>query len=287
MSHVQWDQTPNLRRPIMLVAFEGWFDAGECATTALNWLATRHRGVTVAGIDPEEFFDFQESRPHVGFDDDGQRVIEWPRNEIVAASTAPDHDLLLLAGVEPRLKWRTFCDSLVEIITETSTELVITVGAMVGNVPHTRAPSVKGSASDARLAERLGLGRPTYEGPTGVVGAFHDALDRAGVPVISIRVSVPHYVSGPQNPKGQQALLRRLEHLTGVEAEADELDEAVSEWEQRVSNAVGSDEEVMSYVARLEAEADANSADEIDGDELASEIEEFLRGDPPAGDGDA
>lgn len=277
MSHVVWDTAPSLHRPIMLVAFEGWFDAGECATSALSWLASRHHASQVAAIDPEVFFDFQENRPHVGFDAEGNRVIEWPRNEIVAAETGPEHDLLLLSGVEPRLQWRTFCESLIEVIRDTSTELVVTVGSLVGNVPHTRPAMVRGSASDPRLAARLGLDRPTYEGPTGVVGAFHDALDRAGVPVISLRVSVPHYVSGPLNPKGQQALLRRLEHVTAVSTGAEDLDPAVLEWEDRVSSAVGSDDDVVSYVARLEAEADARAEDQIDGDELASEIEEFLR----------
>ena len=277
MSEVVWEESPSLNRPLMVVAFEGWFDAGECATSALSWLATRHGGAQVASIDPEEFFDFQENRPHVAFDEHGERCIRWPSNEILAAETAPEHDLLLLSGVEPRLKWRTFCDALIEVIRDTSTELVVTVGSLVGNVPHTRPSNVRGSASDPMLASRLGLDRPTYEGPTGVVGAFHDALDRAGVPVISLRVSVPHYVSGPLNPKGQQALLRRLEQVTGVPTASDELDGAVAEWEERVSGAVGSDEDVVAYVARLEAEADARAENDIDGDELASEIEEFLR----------
>ena len=277
MSHVVWETAPSLHRPIMLVAFEGWFDAGECATSALSWLGARHGGSPVASIDPEEFFDFQENRPHVAFDLEGERVIRWPSNQIVAAETGPEHDLLLLSGVEPRLKWRTFCGALIEVIQATSTELVVTVGSLVGNVPHTRPSSVRGSASDPVLAERLGLDRPTYEGPTGVVGAFHDALDSAGVPVISLRASVPHYVSGPLNPKGQQALLRRLQDVTGVDTGAADLDDAVAEWEQRVSGAVGSDEEVVAYVERLEAEADARAETQIDGDGLASEIEEFLR----------
>lgn len=261
----------------MLVAFEGWFDAGESATSALSWLARKHRATRVASIDPEEFFDFQENRPHVGFNNKGERVIDWPANDVLAAETAPNHDLLLLSGVEPRLKWRTFCDSLTEIIRDTSTELVVTVGSMVGNVPHSRPAMVRGSASDPRLANRLGLDRPTYQGPTGVVGAFHDSLDRAGIPVIALRVSVPHYVSGPQNPKGQQALLRRLEDVTGVASGADDLDEEVAEWEQRVAKAVGTDDEVINYVRRLEFESDARVETSIDGDELASEIEEFLR----------
>lgn len=278
MAEVKWDQRPQLRRPILLLAFEGWFDAGECATSSVKWLTQHHEGEAIADIDPEEFFDFQENRPEVRFEADGSRVILWPENRIYAAPSGTDHDLILLAGVEPRLKWRTFTDSVLEVVEETSAELVVTLGAMVGSVPHTRPPVVKGSATNPELVDRLRLDRPSYQGPTGIMGALHDTLDRNGVPVLSLRVSVPHYVSGPSNPKGQQALLRRLEQVIGIDAASGDLDAAVLEWEERVSGAVGADEEVLDYVQRLEEEADRDASSNLpSGDDLAQEFQRFLR----------
>jgi len=278
MGDVTWKSAPKLRRPILLVAFEGWFDAGECATSSVRWLAEKHSSEAIAEIDPEEFFDFQENRPHVRVDDSGQRVITWPENRILAANAGKDHDLLLLAGVEPRLKWRTFTEGVLEVVRDTSTELVITLGAMVGSVPHTRPAVVSGSATNVELAERLGLDRPSYEGPTGIVGALHDVLDRADTPVMSLRVAVPHYVSGPLNPKGQQALLRKLEQVVGLDSGADDLDAAVLEWEERVSGAVGADSDVLEYVKRLEDEADELASQNLPtGDDLAAEFQRFLR----------
>ncbi len=278
MAEVMWDHRPTLRRPVLLIAFQGWFDAGECATSAVQWLTQRHGAEAIADIDPEEFFDFQENRPEVRFDANGGRVITWPENRVYVASSGADHDLVLLSGVEPRLKWRTFSDSVLEIIEGTSTELVVTLGAMVGSVPHTRPAVVKGSATNADLAESLGLDRPSYQGPTGIMGALHDTLDRNGVPVMSLRVAVPHYVSGPTNPKGQQALLRKLEQVIGIDASAGDLDAAVLEWEERVSGAVGADDEVLEYVQRLEEEADRDASSNLpSGDDLAAEFQRFLR----------
>ncbi len=262
----------------MLVAFEGWFDAGDSATSAVQWLADRYDASTVANIDPEEFFDFQETRPEVGIGPDGHTHVEWPDNRILAAETDTAHDLLLLAGVEPRLQWQTFCRSLLEVVTDTSTELVITVGSFVAAVPHSRAAPIQGSASDPKLASRLGLSRPSYQGPTGIVGVLHDTLDNAGVPIMSLRASVPHYVSGPTNPKGQQALLRRLNSVLGVQTWPERLDSTVRDWEERVDSAIATDEEVLEYVHRLEQDADLRSRNElVSGDDLADEIERFLR----------
>lgn len=278
MGDVMWQCAPSLHKPILLIAFEGWFDAGRCATASVRWIADRTNSEHLADIDPEEFFDFQERRPEVRFDDEGQRVISWPENRVYAAHAGPDQDLVLLAGVEPRLKWRTFTEGVIEIVRDTATELVITLGAMVGSVPHTRPPVVNGSSTNAELAERLGLDRPSYQGPTGIMGALHDALDRAELPVMSLRVAVPHYVSGPSNPKGQQALLRKLEQVIDLDVDSGDLDAAVLEWEERVSGAVGADENVLSYVRRLEEEADLAAEKNLpSGDDLAAEFQRFLR----------
>lgn len=278
MSEVIWEESPSLNRPIMVAAFEGWFDAGECATGAIAWLKRHHDARRVARIDAEEFFDFQETRPNVELDDAGERVIRWPENDCFVVESVGEHDLVLLSGIEPRMRWRAFCDSVVELARDTHCEMVVTLGALVAGIPHTRPSAVTGSAASADLARRLGLDRPTYQGPTGIVGALHDALDTADVPVISLRVGVPHYVAGPPNPKGTRALLQRFEQVTGTGTGYTELDSSVVEWEQRVSEAVSEDPEVVNYVRQLEEEADRAAEQDLpSGDDLAEQFQQFLR----------
>ena len=278
MSEVVWDESPNLQRPLMVVAFEGWFDAGECATGAVNWLRQHQPSRRIAHIDPEEFFDFQENRPHVEIAPDGDRRIRWPTLDCHAIENDDAHDLVLLAGIEPRMRWRTFCESVIELASDTGCEMVVTLGAMVAGIPHSRPSSVKGSAASPALAQRLGLDRPSYQGPTGIIGTLHDALDRAELPVISLRVGVPHYVAGPPNPKGTRALLQRFEHVTGVHTQYSDLDSSVLEWEERVTSAVADDPEVVAYVRQLEEEADRAVADDLpSGDDIAAEFQRFLR----------
>ncbi len=278
MSELLWYSKPELERPLLIVAFGGWFDAGSCATDSVDHLAGRFGAHRVAEIDPEEFFDFQEVRPEVSFTEEGEREIRWPSNEIHAARTEGTHDLLLLAGVEPRLKWRTFVHNLVEVIDTLGVEMVITLGAMVAAVPHTRPPRVTASSGDPELARRLGLDLPSYQGPTGIVGVIHQTLGERSVPAVSLRVGVPHYVSGPSNPKGRQSLLAELQRVTGVETGHGDLAAAVLEWEERVGSAVAGDPEVAEYVRGLEEEADSRAEDEIPtGEHLAAEFERFLR----------
>ncbi len=278
MSEVVWDESPSLSRPLMVVAFEGWFDAGECATGAIQWLRDHHPSRRIAAIDPEEFFDFQENRPHVEIAPDGDRRIRWPSLECFAIENDAGHDLVLLAGIEPRMRWRTFCDSVIELAADTGCEMVVTLGAMVAGIPHSRPASVKGSAASPELARRLGLDRPSYQGPTGIIGTLHDAFDRADLPVISLRVGVPHYVAGPPNPKGTRALLQRFEHVTGVRTSYGDLDSSVLEWEERVGSAVADDPEVVAYVRQLEEEADRAVEDDLPtGDDIAEQFQRFLR----------
>jgi proteasome assembly chaperone (PAC2) family protein len=276
---VDWGDVPVLERPIHVLAFEGWFDACESATGAVRWLADRYVAVRVAGIDPDPYFDFTERRPSVRTDDEGHRVIDWPENEVMAATdTAQPHDLLLMAGVEPHLRWRSFADDVVDIAKKTESEMVVTLGSMVDVVPHTRPLSVKGSSTTKALASRLGLGRPSYEGPTGLVGVLHDTLDKVQLPVISLRVGVPHYVAGAPNPKGTMSLLELFERVTGIETGYVDLATAVEEWEQQVSEAVANDEEAADYVRRVESETDQRLAENLpSGDDLAAEFERFLR----------
>jgi hypothetical protein len=279
---VVWDekQMVGLRHPILVVAFEGWFDVARAATGAVTWLAEQLVAEPVAAIDPEPYFDFTARRPLVKVVS-GQRMIEWPENRCrVARVENPDaaHDLVLLAGVEPHLRWRTFSLDLVEVARRTSSELVITLGALAEPVPHTRPHQVKGSSTNAGLATRLGLDRPSYQGPTGLVGVLHDLLDHERIPVISLRASVPHYVTGTANPKAQRALLEHLQHVTGVSTRSAGLASAAAEWEAQVNAAVADDAEASAYVQQLERHVDQRLAQEMtSGDDLAAEFERFLR----------
>lgn len=276
MSIVWRDRAP-LKRPILVVAFEGWFDVANAATDAVRWLARHYEADEMAGIDAEPYFDFTTRRPEVRIVD-GERIIVWPANDCASAGLPGSHDLVLLAGVEPHLRWRGFCDDLLEVIHETGTELVITLGALADRVPHTRPSQVKGSSTSDELASRLGLDRPSYQGPTGLIGVLHDRLDREGVPVISLRVAVPHYVATPPNPKATQALLRHLERVTGVSTSYVGLTPKVELWEEHVGSAVAADGEVSAYVRQLESQEDARLAEQLpSGDDLAAEFERFLR----------
>jgi proteasome assembly chaperone (PAC2) family protein len=282
MSETTWLAEPDLDRPLMVVAFRGLFDTADAATSAVRWLQQHSESRELADIDPETFFDFTQERPLVSLDPDGERVISWPENRAFAART-PDgqRDLVLVAGVEPHLRWRTFSEELAAIAEATSAEMVITLGSMVGMTPHTRPLAVVGSSTNRLLAGRMGLGSPSYQGPTGVVGTLHDSLDKASIPVISLRVSVPHYVPASPNPMATLSLLRRFELVTGVHTDHKEFNEPAAEWRQRVDAAVAEDEEISAYVRQLEGQVDENEDFLPTGDELAAELEAFLRDQRP------
>ncbi len=270
---------PVQHEPVMLVALEGLFDAADAATTAVRLLKeSAHSVEPLARIDSEEFFNFQDRRPEVRLDDSGNRVIDWPVTEVSAVERfGAKHPLVVVDGVEPHLRWRSFAEYLVEVATETRAGLVVTLGAMVGIAPHTRPLGVVGSSTNAELARMFGLGRPSYEGPTGLVGALHDALDQARIPVISMRVSVPHYVPGPPNPEATRSLLKRFELITGIITDHEKLDEPAVAWRERVDSAVAGDDDLRNYVSQLEQQID--EADDLlpTGDDLATQFEAFLR----------
>ena len=262
----------------MAAAFRGWFDAGSAATGALEWLSERGRAVRLARIDPEELFNFNEQRPQARMVD-GRRRIVWPD---VAVEALPfpgaGRDLVMVAGAEPNLRWGAFADAMAEAAEATGAALMVTLGAQMAEVPHTRPFAVTGSSSNPELAAALGLGRPSYQGPTGVVGALQDRFARAGVPAASLRVSVPHYVSGAPNPKGSRALLERLERITGLNTGWAELDEPARQWEEQVDQAMAGDDDVGKYVRRLEMRADERAARQVPSpDDLAAELERYLR----------
>lgn len=276
-SELTWYDMPELRRPLLLIAFEGLFDAASAASSALEWIRERGDSTEIAMIDPENFFNFTEARPSVRFDHSGERVIDWPVNEVYSVATDSGRDLVVLTGVEPHLRWSSFARHVVEVARRTRAEMVVTVGAFVGMVPHTRPFAVTGSAAHPELARRLNLTPPTYQGPTGLIGVIVEQMERANIPAISLRVEVPHYVPGAPNPKATRALLRRLEQTTGVSTGYEELDGEVTEWLQRVDQAVAADDESREYVERLEEQADSNEELLPSGDDLAGELEAFLR----------
>jgi len=275
-----WHQDPpdHLRSPILVTAFEGWFDVGGAATGAVNAIRTTESS-HLADIDPDMFFDFTRQRPDIRIDNDGNRLIDWPKSAICCtAMPSHDRDLVLIQGVEPHVMWGTFVDSIVALAHQLDVAMVVTLGAMIAETPHTRPPVVTGSTTDPRLAEILRLGQPSYQGPTGVVGVLHARLEGSGIPTVSLRASVPHYVTGVSNPKASRALLERFERITGIPTHWSALDQDALDWEARVDEAMRDDDDVVSYVRRLEAQYDARAESAIPSpDDIAAEFQRYLR----------
>ena len=292
-SHVEWHADQSGASPILVMALQGLFDIAGAATDAVDHLVAKaDTKVHVASIDPEVFFDFTQERPRVSLDDNGNRRLTWPQNEAwrlsMPATSDPDKgdEVLALSGIEPHLRWRTFSEAIGEIAADSGARLVVTLGAMAGLAPHTRALGVVGSASDAALAQRLGLGRPSYQGPTGLVGALHVRLHELGLAVISLRVSVPHYVTQSPNPEATRSLLARLELVTGIRTDHHRFDDEAAKWRSRVDAAVANDPEMQRYVAQLEDQVD-NAPDLLpDGDAIAAELQAWLRDNDGSSDTD-
>jgi proteasome assembly chaperone (PAC2) family protein len=279
-----WEgEAPELSSPALVCAFAGWNDAASAATTALEAVAVGLDAQVLARVDPEEFFDFQANRPTIRLSEGRTRHIDWPANTLFAApAAAAERDLVLLSGTEPSLRWRTFADLVADAAERLGVELVVTLGALIADVAHTRPVPITGLASDPELVARLGLDRSDYEGPTGIVGVLHDACNRRGIDSASLWAAIPHYVAAVPNPKAALALLRRLEGLTGVAIDASELEEAMGRFEEQVDRAVASNPEVEELVKRLEEEqADADDrltpGDYPSGDTIARDFQRFLR----------
>jgi proteasome assembly chaperone (PAC2) family protein len=270
---------PELEKPVLLAAFRGWNDGAQAASLAAGYLAKTWDAHRFAEIDPEGFFDFQATRPHVRLEEGYTRRIDWP--ETVFFHGRPDgmgRDAVMLLGVEPNLRWRTFAALIVDFAKELGVELVVTLGALLADVPHTRPAPVTGSATDPDLIERLGLQASRYEGPTGIVGVVHDACKRAEIPSASLWAAVPHYVSLAPSPKAAGALCERLATLLGAAIDTAELDEAAEAYVRQVSEAISSDEETASYVEDLERRADELDESDIpSGESLAAELSRFLK----------
>jgi len=281
MDHVQWDNRPRLRRPVLIVAFEGWNDAADAASDAARYLSVRWGARPFATIDPEEFFDFSSTRPEARLGDGLRREIVWPTTQFSAASL-PDtpHDVVVLVGSEPQLRWRTFCSEVVGVATELQAEMVITLGALLADVAHTRPVRVTGTATDSELVASFGLERSTYEGPTGILGALQDAFRTAEVSSASLWAAVPHYVAATPSPKATLALVHRAAGLLSTRVITADLEQRAVDYERQVTEVVATDDDVSAYVRRLEETADAAGEDPMQlqtGDVLAAELEKFLR----------
>jgi proteasome assembly chaperone (PAC2) family protein len=275
---VEYEGLPVLRDPVLVAAFEGWNDAADAATDAIEHLESIWGAAPLAAIDPDEYYDFQVNRPTVHLVDGLTRSVEWPTTRISLARppNAP-RDVVLVRGLEPNMKWRAFCGELLDIATELQVELTVTLGALLADTPHTRPVPVTGTAYDAATAAKLSVERSRYEGPTGIVGVFQDACRLAGVPAVSFWAAVPHYVAQPPCPKATMALLRRVEDLLDIAVPLGELPEQGRAWERGVEEMAREDSDVADYVRALESRADETDLPEASGEAIAKEFERYLR----------
>jgi predicted ATP-grasp superfamily ATP-dependent carboligase len=282
-------QQPTLVRPVLIASFRGWNDGAQGATLAGGYLAKTWDAERFADIDPEGFFDFQATRPHVSLVDEYTRRIQWPETAFYhARMQGIEQDAVLLLGAEPNLRWRTFTRLVTDLAKELRVELVVTLGSLLADVPHSRPAPVTGSASDPELVEQLGLQASRYEGPTGIVGVLHDACRRVNIPSVSLWAAVPHYVSLTPSPRAALALCDRLGELLGTEIDTAELTEAVEGYVEQVSEAVAADSDTAAYVEELEQRADTIDPEELpSGDALAAELTRFLRERDKQNDDDA
>jgi proteasome assembly chaperone (PAC2) family protein len=285
-----WEREWPPRTSILVLAFAGYFDAASAATGAVDHLIEFTDASRLASIDGDPFFDAQQVRPQVVLEDGVTRTIVWPENTIHANDANsdeggnPGRELVLLSGIEPHYAWRRFTDLIVEVAQHTGAQVVVTLGAMPAQVPHSRMPLVHASSANPAIAKRFGLARPRYQGITGIVGTLQAALDHLDIPAISMQVGVPYYAAGAQNWKAAAALLRNLEHVTGIATGHGQLQERVVEWEQLVDDAVAENPEASGYLPQLEAEYDRQATEQLPSSEdLAAEFERYLRelDDPP------
>lgn len=289
MEYLQVDRRPELRDPVAVLAFAGWNDAAGAATNAARFVVRRLGARKFASIDPEPFFDFRETRPAVRLDLNGVREVTWPSIEFFyARNPVGPHDIVVAIGVEPNLKWRTFGEAYNGLFRDLDIGMVVSLGALMADVPHTRDVRVTGTAADPELAVKLNLTTSRYEGPTGIVGVLHDAFRREGMPAASLWANVPHYVTTVQNPPATLALLRRLQGILSLELDYSELLAASDRFVVEVNTAVAANPEIAEYVHRLEEAIDSGVQGEGEalppGEELIFDVEEFLRENRPEED---
>jgi predicted ATP-grasp superfamily ATP-dependent carboligase len=283
MEYIEFLEQPSLDRPSFICAFRGWNDGGEAASVAARYMVERWEARKVAVLDPEEFYDFQVTRPTVRLEEGVSRVIEWPNGEFWAANVG-GKDVVVFLASEPNVRWKTYADSVIGTARHMGSQLLVTLGAFLMDVPHSRPVPVVGSAADEETAGRLGLARSRYEGPTGIVGVLHDASNRAGLSSISIWAAVPHYLPAAPNPKAALALVVRVSEVLGIPVPTEGLQGTVAAWEQGVGQLLSESDELAEYVNRLESAADEGVGDVRmsdqsvpSGDAIAAELERYLR----------
>lgn len=276
-------ELPRLRDPILIAAFEGWNDAGDAASGAVEHLALTWDAKPLIDLDCDEYYDFQEHRPTVKHVDGVSRRIEWPTTSLYRCTPpGSERDVVLLRGVEPNLRWRRFADEIIDLADRLGVQTSVMLGALLADTPHTRPVPVTGVAFSVEAAEHFKMTQSRYEGPTGITGVLQDRFVTAGMPAISFWAAVPHYVSTPPNPKATVALLTRVEEVLDVKVPLGVLPEQAEDWEQAVTEITLDDDEIADYVRALEERGDAETDVEqqladIDGDELAAEFEKYLR----------
>ena len=285
---IEIEDVPALRSPVLIAAFEGWNDAADAASSVIDHLARVWDARVVAAIDPEDFYDFQVNRPSVGSSEDGMRRITWPSTQLsVCSPPGALRDVILLRGIEPNMRWRQFCAELLAASEELGAELVVTVGALLADTPHTRPIPVSGTATEPDIADRMKLEQSHYEGPTGIVGVFQDACTQADMPAVSFWAAVPHYVAQPPCPKATLALLGQVEELLEVSIPLEdllevsiplgELLEDARAWERGVDELASEDDEIGDYVRALEETRDTADDPQATGEAIASEFERYLK----------
>jgi proteasome assembly chaperone (PAC2) family protein len=275
---IELEEVPALVDPVMIAAFEGWNDAGESASAAVDHLMSVWSAHTVAAIDPEDFYDFQVNRPTIALGADNERQLTWPTSQLaVCRPPGSERDLVLLRGIEPNMRWREFCAQLLATADDLGVQMVVTLGALLADTPHTRPVPVTGTATDREIVEQLKLQESRYEGPTGIVGVFQDACDRLDMPAVSFWAAVPHYVAQPPCPKATLALLGQVEDLLEVSVPLGDLPEESRAWERGVDELSREDTEVAEYVRSLEESRDAADLPEASGEAIAREFERYLK----------
>ncbi len=279
MLELETDTLGPLRSPVMLLALTGLFDIGGAATTALDRFAPADHAITIGEIDPDPFYDFTQERPHVEVDDASLRTIRWPENQFDVVRGQGGRDLVVLVGVEPHLGWRTYAECIVSAATRLGCEAVVTVGSAAEAVPHTRKSAVTGSTTDPTLAGMLGIGQPSYQGVTGVVGVIQAQLAEAGIPSVSLRVGVPHYLMNAEHPQAVAALQTHLAHVLNVPVpdDAGELADEIDRWRTLHDEVVESDVQLQFYVRMLEQDFDRKAEASIpSADDIGAQFERFL-----------
>jgi len=276
---IESEGIPELIDPIMICAFEGWNDAGDAASGAVAHLDEVWQAEYLAELDPEDYYDFQVNRPMIAFGASGVRELEWPTTRVsVARLPLQQRDVVLVAGIEPSMRWKSFCQELLAFADELGVEMIVTLGALLADTPHTRPIPVTGTATEEAVAETLGLETSQYEGPTGIVGVLQDACSQVGLPAVSVWAAVPHYVAQPPCPKATVALLRKVEDLLGIQVPLGDLEEESRAWQTGVDELAEEDAEVADYVRSLEEARDTAELPEASGDAIAREFERYLRG---------